>query len=79
MTEREVPQQSAKSFPKSLAELKLPTPQEAERAVREVEQMVKQMAEDRRRKSGPFDADSYFAPIGIGRVPSESVPPAIKR
>ncbi len=74
MTEMEKPQQRQKpSIPKSLAELKLPTQQEAESAVRMAEEMISQMARARRKKSGPFDVDLWVAPIG--KVPSKSVAP----
>ncbi|OGH20060.1 MAG: hypothetical protein A3D74_00595 [Candidatus Levybacteria bacterium RIFCSPHIGHO2_02_FULL_37_13] len=73
MVEREMPQKP-NDFPKSLADLKLPTLKETEALVRQGEEMIKQAANSRKGKLMRSDAE--MATIVVRSAPSELVVPA---
>ena len=73
MVEREMPQKP-NDFPKSLADLKLPTLKETEALVRQGEEMIKQAANSRKGKL--MRSDEEMATIVVRSAPSELVVPA---
>ena len=73
MVEREMPQKP-NDFPKSLADLKLPTLKETEALVRQGEEMIKQAANSRKGKLMRSDAE--MATIVVRSATSELVVPA---
>jgi len=66
--------QKPNDFPKSLADLKLPTLKETEALVRQGEEMIKQAANSRKGKLMRSDAE--MATIVVRSAPSELVVPA---
>jgi len=74
MKEKVRPQQElAVNFPKSLSDLKLPTPEEANQAVREGDKMIEQMREQRKGKLMTFDKEMDSIVVGPQFLKNQSL------